>query len=131
MFKHKFWDRLGITLSGLCLVHCIALPLLLGVFPFFNNHFINEEFHLYFAILIIISALFAFIPGYQKHQDKKVVSIAFFGVTLLIIGVVIGHLGEHHDHQHSSLEEYAFSIPGSLLLTYAHNKNIQNCRCHD
>lgn len=48
------WDRLGVVLSGLCAVHCLALPLLLMALPCtVIGEQLHEAIHPVMAVLLV------------------------------------------------------------------------------
>ena len=61
-YPHEYWemvivqnfdfvgwaDRVAISTSGICALHCLALPVILSVFPAIGGFFIGEEaFHIW------------------------------------------------------------------------------------
>lgn len=116
---NKFWDRIGICASGLCLVHCIATPFLLLLFPSIKlAYFEHDNFHQIFGVIVVSSVLVAVYPQCRKHGHKDIVIWALSGVLLILAGIFIGHeLGEHYEH--------ILTILGSFFLIWAHVKNMK------
>lgn len=118
-------DRLGICLSALCLVHCLATPLLILLLPsiqFLETHESwHEGFHLTLMLVLPVLALAAFLPGYRRHGDKRVF---FWAVPGLILVAIVALAFEHVSWTGSLI-----SILGSLMLIRAHVINRQQCAC--
>lgn len=90
-------DKAAITLSTLCFIHCLALPLMIVLMPSVWLVSLNgERFHqlLLFAVLPI--SLFALWRGYRQHQQGMVLSVVLLGLVLLAASALLGHdmLGE-------------------------------------
>ena len=115
----KFWDKLGICASGLCLIHFLATPIVLLIFPslklfFLDHHTIHETL----AVIVVSSVLVAVYPQCKKHGHKDIIAWAIAGVFFILLAVFFGHdFGEEAEH--------GFTILGSILLLIAHIKNIK------
>lgn len=60
-------DKIGIIVSIGCLVHCLLLPIILPILPFFGfaiDH--DSNFHLFLSGLILIIAFAAMIPEFLR-----------------------------------------------------------------
>lgn len=118
--KYKdFWDKFGICLSSICLIHCIFLPLFLVISPHIlshNHEYVeNEFFHQLIIILILVGALFAFIPAYKIHKKKLPMVLFLIGLTLIIISSFLDH-------------NVSLSILSSIFIIFAHIKNKDHCK---
>ena len=51
MAIHRAGDAMGVSLSGLCMIHCLALPLLVSLFPLAGAWAEAPWVHWLFAIL--------------------------------------------------------------------------------
>jgi hypothetical protein len=118
-------DRLGICLSGLCLIHCILTPFVLLALPSLAvASFENEGHHLLHEVLLVILpvlALAAFIPGFRRHRDLRVFYWSVPGIALLAIAVTI-----FHDNMWI---QSGITISGSIFLIRAHVLNRHLCAC--
>ncbi|MBT5204976.1 MAG: MerC domain-containing protein, partial [Gammaproteobacteria bacterium] len=62
-------DKLAILLSGTCLVHCLALPLLVTLVPISQGSLLEEQtFHLLMLWIILPTSLLALTSGCWKHK---------------------------------------------------------------
>ena len=122
--KSTDWlDGAAVGLSGLCLLHCLALPFLAAVMPMLMP-FTESHLHaqmLYFAVPLSIIAVGI---GYSRHRSPRVVIAAAAGLTLLVFGATVAHgsLGIVADR--------LFTITGSLVLAAAHLWNGLLSRRH-
>lgn len=107
------WDRLGMGLSFLCMIHCLGLPLVLTGLTALS---LAESFHFWVALVIVPVAVLAALPGYRLHRQSGVLWLLGAGVVLLFAALlmepVIGHTGEN-----------VVTILGGLLLVAGHWKN--------
>ena len=71
--RRAVWDFLGITASGLCLLHCILLPVAAVAIPLAGLSFLDHSMlHRVFAGVIIVVSALAFIPGFRTHRRRRV-----------------------------------------------------------
>jgi hypothetical protein len=122
------WDIAGVLLSGLCVIHCVAIPLILILFPIFGASFFPTEDMTHAVLLAFILGIsgFAFITGYRVHGKMRPVLWMAFGVLIIIFATffVHNHLGHYW--------EPVFAIIGSLALIRAHilNHRCKKCEVH-
>ena len=124
----KIIDNLGITISAVCAIHCVFLPVIFIIAPY--SFLASHEFHEVLIYFIIPSALVAFVLGCRKHGDKLVALMGAGGILLLIIALTIH--GTFHAEQHN--EEYIgiiITISGSVLLVFSHVRNRKLCMKED
>jgi len=112
--KHRDWlDGAAVVLSGLCLLHCLALPLVVAGVPFLAQF---AETHLHYQVLVAVIPLsvLALGLGYRRHRDWRILLAGACGMTLLVIGATVAHseLGLAADR--------LFTVIGSLVLASAH-----------
>ncbi|WP_299697077.1 MerC domain-containing protein [Hydrocarboniphaga sp.] len=113
-------DMGAMLLSGLCLVHCLALPLLVAALPWaMAGLFTSESFHFWMLIAVVPSSFAALLLGCRRHRDWRVLAVGACGVLLLSAGLVgsvygvIAHRGET-----------VLTVCGALLLAAAHTANF-------
>ena len=101
--------------SLLCLIHCLALPLLLLLLPGVLGLFAQSEaFHYVALALVVPSALAAFGLGYRRHRALLPALLGFNGVICLVIAL-LPDLVEG--------AELRITVVGSLLLVAGHTMN--------
>jgi len=83
-------DRIGIGISGFCLLQCLALPLALVFAPLASaSVFSHELFHLVLLGVIIPVSLLAFGLGFLRHRNATMWVPAGIGFALLIAAAVL------------------------------------------
>lgn len=115
--KSNDWlDGIAVALSGLCVLHCLALPFLIGALPLLMP---LAEGHLHLQLLAIVFPLsvVAIGLGYRRHRDPRVVAGAAIGLLLLFIGATVAH------DRLGLLADRLFSIAGAIVLAIAHFYN--------
>ncbi len=117
-----FFDFLGIALSFLCLIHCLALPFLVSFLPAMMGEFSeHESVHLILSLFILPISLLAVLPAYQKHRKKRVFVFMGTGLLLILGAMFFGHdlLGEKG--------EKIMTLGGGCLLIWTHIQNRSFC----
>lgn len=108
------------ALSALCLVHCLALPLLLAVLPVLLGSFVSgEAFHRWMLLAVVPTSAWALIGGVGRHGVRAPLMIAAVGIALLTLAAFGGSwfgLPESGDT--------GLTVVGGLLLAAAHSWNV-------
>lgn len=116
-------DKAAISLSGLCLVHCLALPMLVAFYPVAFVLALSEEFfHWVMVMLAIPISTTSLFIGCQKHEKRQVLLLGGVGLVLLLAPFAVPH--EVINEQ----MEVVVTVLGSLLLATAHIMNFRLCR---
>lgn len=118
------WDKLGIFLSSLCAIHCLATPLLVLTLPMMGEFFEQEWVHLLMALFVVPVGLFAFWSGYKHHQQINVFALGVLGLTMV---------GGASLAPHSWVEFFGYDLVtlfGGVFLVIAHVLNRRACLCH-
>ena len=106
--------------SSLCLVHCVGLPILLALLPFWGAAYApNEQVHWLLTLIAVPVGGLALIPGYLRHREKRIVAAGFGGIVFMIAAPLVGV---------EWLEKLLTSIGGASLVG-AHVFNRARCRC--
>ena len=122
------WDLVGAFISSLCVVHCIALPLLVLMAPAIGTFFFAGEgiTHVVLFGLVLAAAGMSFIPGYKVHKHAAPLGFSLSGIAFLAGATFLAHdwLGHHW--------EPLLAICGSAQLIFAHWLNHIKCKsCTD
>lgn len=117
-------DGAAVVLSGLCLVHCLALPLIVAGLPFLAEF---SEGHLHAQMLIVVLPLsvFALGIGFRRHRDRRVIAAGAIGMLLLTIGGTIAH------DNYGIIADRTMTVLGAFTLATAHFYNsalARRCR---
>lgn len=126
--KNYTWDWAGIFLSGLCIIHCLFVPVVFLVFPIWGHEFIpaEDKTHAFLLAFILGIAGVAFFSGYRVHGQKRPVVWMAAGMSLIIYASFFAH------DQLGHLWEPFVAIIGSLALIRAHilNHRCKTCEVH-
>lgn len=118
-------DSLAIVLSGLCLVHCLALPALIALFPLLGATLIDHEtFHQLILIAVVPTTVIALGTGYYRHRSKSIAALGTVGIAALVFAA----FALHAFHAHAA--ETWITVGGGLLLALAHTMNFRRCGRH-
>lgn len=114
------WDAAGITASFLCVMHCVASPVIAMVVPVIA---LNEgTTHGVLALAVLSFGLLAFVPGYRLHGRLGLIGLGALGV-LLIWGSAL--LPEAVANE---ALETVLTVAGGAIMVVAHLHNIRLCR---
>lgn len=118
-------DRAAVCLSGVCLVHCLALPLLLVMFPLLGEFFVpHETFHQLILVAVLPTTILALGSGYYRHRRLGVLALGALGLMGLIAAAFTVHRLGAEDL------ERTITIAGGLILAGAHGWNFRLTRAH-
>lgn len=123
-------DKAAISLSVICTLHCLALPLAVILIPSLAVfHLEDETSHLWMLAAVVPTSLYALTMGCKKHKKFGVMAFAVVGLVVLIATVLLGHniLGE--------AGEKTLLTTGAIIIALGHLKNYQlckraSCECH-
>ena len=105
--KKQFSDKLSICLSLCCILHCIALPVIILMIPSFASLWINnEKVHVILVLFAVPISLFAMAKSLRVHHNYKCISLAIIGLSLLV-GAIFMHDINFGSESHSGHEEVA------------------------
>lgn len=125
-FLQPLTDKFAISLSALCAVHCLALPVLVVLVPSLASLPMNNEaFHLWMVIAVIPTSIFALTMGCKQHKQHNLLYVGLAGLSFLIFAVAFGEsfLGE-------TLEK-VFTLIGASIIAFGHFKNYRLCQAKD
>ena len=124
-------DKIAMTLSVICVIHCFFVPSFLILSAGYLSLTIDNEFvHKAIVLFAIPISVFALSTGYKNHKTASFIPLAIFGLSLLILAVVLG------ESILTETGEQILTLLGSISLAYAHYKNYETCKeldctCHD
>ena len=117
MSKARNWlDGTAVALSALCLVHCLALPIIVAGLPFLAQF---SEGHLHAQLLVVVLpvSVVALGLGFRRHHNTRIVSAGTIGMLTLIVGATVAH------NQLGLTADRVFTVTGALVLAGAHYFN--------
>lgn len=109
-------DRVAIAMSGLCMLHCLALPIVLLVIPVIDQ-LAGEHFHLHALVFVIPVSVGALLLGFQRHRNAGVLACGAAGLGLLILGATWLH------NDIGLLADRLSTLSGSVILAITHYAN--------
>ncbi|MEM9620850.1 MAG: MerC domain-containing protein [Pseudomonadota bacterium] len=113
----KGLDRFAIVLSGVCLLHCLLVPLALFLGPLLGGWLSDSETTVHWVLLAfaVPSSAIALGRGYVKHRNKTIVILGAAGLVGMFFGV---------SHLWGPTHEVILTTAGVTLLLIAHTRNV-------
>lgn len=122
-------DKVAITLSGLCIMHCVLLPVILLLLPSAAAQLAaNEEIHLVLVVLVVPISLYALTMGCRQHNKRRVILMGAIGLSCLLMAITIENNPLIAAFENSIFIERALTIVGALLIGVAHVDNYRYCQ---
>jgi len=109
-------DSLGVLLSGLCAVHCVASVLFVGVLGLGGQLLLAPEIHeIGLALAVVIGAVTLGI-GALRHGRLEPMLLGACGLALMASALFVDH----------GIGEAALTICGVALVAAAHLRNVRS-----
>lgn len=121
--KSAVLDRVAITLSGLCVLHCLALPLLIVSAPFLAQ-FSEGHLHAQMLVIVLPMSAIALTMGFRRHQSRTIIAWGIVGMLLLVVGGTVMHA------RFGIVADRLFTICGAIILAVTHWHNSRFGRRH-
>jgi len=119
----EYSDKTAISLSALCLAHCLLVPsFLVFLSGYVSLSYNNELIHYVILFIAIPVSLYALITGVRNHKSYAYLYTGLVGITALILAVTLGAQiwGE--------TGEKGLTTIGAILVAISHFKNYRLCR---
>ena len=116
-------DKTAISLSLVCAVHCLALPIFLLLVPTLASLPLgDEDFHRWLLFAVIPISTAALFMGCRRHKRKSLAVLGTLGLIVLTVSALLGHdlLGE--------LLEKSLTLAGATLIALGHLWNYRLCQ---
>ncbi len=126
----NFSDKLAIGLSALCLVHCLALPVLLILLPSLTALSLdNEAFHIWMVVAVVPISIYALFMGYRQHHHYRILAYGAVGLLLLVLALAL-------EERVGEWAEKTLTVLGAVMIALGHYKNFKlcqrsQCSCHE
>lgn len=114
-------DQVALLLSGLCLLHCLLLPLLVVIVPFLGQ-LGDDHLHAELLLIVVPVSLVALLLGYRRHARRDVIAWGVAGLLTLIVGGTIAH------STYGLLADRSLTVAGSIMLAVTHLRNFRLSR---
>jgi hypothetical protein len=112
-------DRIGVGMSAVCILHCLAMPVVAVLLPVAAA--LEGTTHAALAAGIVLVGAAAFVPGYRIHGKAGVLALAVAGASAIISPLILEALEAEEIEQ-------ALIVGGGAALIAAHAANVYFCR---
>lgn len=118
MLRGRF-DRLGVLISGLCMVHCVAGLFLIGVLGLGGGVLLNPAIHRFGLVAAFVVGLFTIGTGALRHGHRLPLALGTTGLALMAAAIASDH----------GTSEALLTISGVVLVASAHIVNMRRNAC--
>jgi len=116
-------DKMAISLSALCAIHCLVLPLLVVSLPSLSALPLQDEmFHIWMVVAVIPISIYALTMGCKKHKNYTMLFIGVLGLAILAVAAFMGHDLLGHEL------EKVFTVIGAFIIAAVHVWNYRLCQ---
>lgn len=109
-------DRVGVVLSGLCALHCVAGLLLVAGLGLGGEVLLAPAIHRVGLALAIVVGSVTLVLGVVRHGDPVPLQVGAAGIGLMAVALFVGH----------GTAEGVLTILGVALLAWAHLRNLRH-----
>ena len=115
-------DGVSVSLSVLCVIHCLALPVMATILPsLLAMPFSDERFHIWLVCAVIPISTYALTMGCKKHKNYQIWIPGVAGMAVLLTAALGGDvIGENL--------ERVFTLIGAGIIALSHYWNFTLCR---
>jgi MerC mercury resistance protein len=115
--------KTGMFLSVICLIHCLATPIIITVLPFIAEGWISHNTEIALVLISTLIALYLMLKDYKIHGNLIPLLVLIVAFSLQIIGLFIVQ----------PMFETVFLILGSLNMAIAYfvNWRLHKKVCHN
>ena len=123
MILSRYADRIAITLSAICIVHCLAMPLLIALLPLAALTLGSDgHFHSLMLWLVVPTSAVGFGLGVRVHGRVGIVALGAAAVAVLAVVALWGHAAWPR------AVEIGVNVAASIALASAHWQNFREVR---
>jgi hypothetical protein len=108
-------DRLGVMLSCLCLIHCVAGLVLVAGLGMGATFLLNPDIHRFGLVLATVVAGVAIGIGAIRHRRAGPFVVAMTGLSFMGGALAVGH----------GYEEAVLTVIGVILVAAGHILNLR------
>ena len=108
-------DRVGVLLSALCAVHCVAGVIIVAVLGLGGGLLLSPEIHRFGLVLATIIAGLAIGLGTMHHRRRGPLFVATAGLGCMTFALFVGH----------GVEEAVLTVAGVFLVAIGHMLNLR------
>lgn len=118
MLRGRF-DRLGVLISGLCMVHCLAGLFLIGVLGLGGGVLLNPAIHRFGLVAAFLVGMVTIGASALRHGHRLPLALGTTGLALMAAAIVSDH----------GTGEALLTICGVVLVASAHIVNLRRNGC--
>jgi len=123
--RRSLLDRIGMTGSMLCAIHCALLPVLLAALPSFAlAAWLSDSVETSVVIFATLVGGFSLLWGYRRHGHVRALGFLVPGLVALWAGLLYPPL--HHD----AIPHAVVMTFGGTLVALAHLANLRRNHGH-
>jgi hypothetical protein len=123
MTLSKYFDRIAIALSTICIVHCLAMPFVIAVLPLAAFAVGGDgHFHTLMLWFVVPTSILGFGLGVRVHRRADIVALGVAAIAALATTALWGHAAW------DPRVEVSANVGASLLLAAAHWWNFREVR---
>ena len=123
MLLSKYFDRVAIALSTICIVHCLAMPIVIALLPVTAFALGGDgHFHALMLWFVVPTSILGFGLGIRVHRRVDIVAMGAVAIAALAAAALWGH----SDWDPSV--ELLVNVAASVLLAAAHWRNFREVR---
>jgi len=123
MLLSKYFDRVAITLSTICIVHCLAMPFVIALLPVTAFALGGDgHFHSLMLWFVVPTSVLGFGLGLRVHRRVDIAALGAVAIAALAAAALWGH-----SEWDPSVEVVA-NVAASVLLAATHWLNFREVR---
>lgn len=117
-WREKRWDGLGLSLAGLCLVHCLATSIMFALLASAGGFLLSPLVHEVGLALAILFGTVALVKGFFDHGFMMPAAIGSLGIGVMSGALTLPHGGT----------EIVYTMVGVAILALGHDLNLRASR---
>jgi uncharacterized membrane protein YoaK (UPF0700 family) len=123
MLLSKYFDRVAIALSTICIVHCLAMPFVIALLPVTALALGGDgHFHSLMLWFVVPTSVLGLGLGVRVHKRADIVALAAVAIAVLAAAALWGH------GAWDASVEVLVNVTASVLLAAAHWRNFREVR---
>jgi hypothetical protein len=120
MLVSRYFDRIAIALSTVCIVHCLAMPFVIALLPVAALTVGSDgHFHSLMLWFVVPTSVLGFGLGVRAHWRFDSLVLGAIAIAVLAAAALTGH-----DNWDPSIETLV-NVGASVLLAVAHWRNFR------
>ena len=123
MLLSKYFDRVAIALSTICIVHCLAMPFVIALLPVTALALGNDgHFHALMLWFVVPTSILGLGLGVRVHRRADIAAWGALAIAALAAAALWGH------NSWDPSAEVLVSVAASVALAAAHWRNFREVR---